>query len=535
MNTSIAPAAPTDSATNKSNPTMPDKSGWAGEIHTPEAEYNANVPVADIERDPTNRVPAPADVEARAASIAEVGLIAPVALLALGGGRHQLIAGETRWLAHKQLGRLTIAARIYKDRTAVQQAKMSLVENVQRTDLTPMERARKFKQLAEEGLKQAEIGKLAGGLSQPVVANALRLLELPLDVQAMIDGGKLTEAHGVSLVRFAKWPAVVSAMAKQVVGSSWSSKALNERVLPFAYELRKAGLVVDINTANTWSGDPVYTLPKGFNEKLGFFTEYNNAYYILPERPADDVWGPERARQDAARDAKAAVQAKREAAAVAKNGGMTAEQKALRAKKEKNKKQRAENAEALRIAIEKLKLTPAPTALLIAVVVKHVISGGYSAGRVSAAADLVGVKLPKGLASEQGGQGMRNSAVMRAMDCMDLLRVACAVLIVKETDDANKNAAGMPDNLEAMMNAELPKGVKLPAAGVDTLLEEVPAKQGKKKGGRVTITDEIRAHVKLAVEAGQTGAEISKMLGISLPSVQNIKKALGLKNGRASK
>ena len=187
--------------------------------------------------------------------------------------------------------------------------------------------------------------------------------------------------------------------------------------------------------------------------------------------------------------AKAAKAAKREAAKAAKNGGLTDEQKERKAALEKNKKTRAENAAAYAQAIDKLKRTPAPTALLVAILVESAIAGGFSAKRIAAAADLLGIKLPKGLASEGGGQGMRDVELMRTMDVMDLTRVALAVILGKQLDDANKRAYGMPVDLEFVMNAAVPVTAGAPAAHVDTLLDEVPVKpKGKKKapkkGGR---------------------------------------------------
>lgn len=110
--------------------------------------------------------------------------------------RYQLIAGERRWRAARMAGLLQIPAIIRRgipdDRVRLE---LALIENVQREDLNAMERAHAFKQLIDEfHLVQREIGERIGK-SREMIANTLRLLALPQEIQEALHGGKITEGH----------------------------------------------------------------------------------------------------------------------------------------------------------------------------------------------------------------------------------------------------------------------------------------------------------------------------------------------------
>lgn len=534
----------------------PNKQGWADEIHKPDQVYNANVPVDLIERDPGNRVPAEGDIKARAESIEQVGLLQPIVVRSLPDGRYRIVAGETRWRAFIRLGLETIPALIRREETDLGAAQRRLVENMQRAELTPVERARQFKELVEaHGMKQKEIGRLAGGLSQPVVANAIRMLALPEDVLAQIDGGKLSEAHGVALVRWAKWPNVVRHMVKRMGNFGYTAKRLVEEVLPLAESLREAGLVERIRVkAQSWCyGAPevVYKVSKGLMEAGEFFAMGDYVYYILPENEAENVWTPERVRQDEARERREAAAAKREAED-RKAGVLTGDQVAAREARERAKARRAEIGAAMVVAMDKLRRVSSVPALLVAILVEAGVAGGYSAKRILDAAESVGVALPKGLVDvEEGGQGMRDVPLMAGMEAVDLLRVAVAVLLQKQADDACKYGGSrgwkggdgvVPANVEAVMNLALPK---LAGGAVDVgILGDLVSddngdagevREGIEDGGgggekrkRSRISQEIKERVRERVYEGRTMAEIASEFGISLPAVQNIKKEFGL-------
>lgn len=133
-----------------------------------------------------------------AASIQEQGVLQPVLVRPLADG-YELVAGERRWRAAKVAGLRTIPAMIrhLDDRGALEAA---LVENLQREDLNPIERARAYRRLTEEfGLGQEAVARRVGR-SQPSIANTLRLLSLPGEVQAAVEAGRLTEGHARALL-----------------------------------------------------------------------------------------------------------------------------------------------------------------------------------------------------------------------------------------------------------------------------------------------------------------------------------------------
>ena len=129
-----------------------------------------------------------------AASLKATGLIQPIVVRRVDGGTYQLIAGERRWRAAKLAGLSTIPA-IVRDVDNFTQAQMALVENIQRENLNPIDRAQAYRTLMNQlGLTQAELaGRL--GEDRSTIANHLRLLDLAEAVQAMIVDGRLSLGH----------------------------------------------------------------------------------------------------------------------------------------------------------------------------------------------------------------------------------------------------------------------------------------------------------------------------------------------------
>lgn len=138
-------------------------------------------------------------LEGLADSIREHGVIQPVLVRKLADGGYELIAGERRWRACKSLGLKTIAAFV-KDCPDLEAAAASLIENVQREDLNPLEEASAYRQLMEEfALTQEEVSARVGK-SRPLVANMLRLLGLPPEIKELIFEGKISAGHARALL-----------------------------------------------------------------------------------------------------------------------------------------------------------------------------------------------------------------------------------------------------------------------------------------------------------------------------------------------
>jgi ParB family chromosome partitioning protein len=165
------------------------------------ADGLANVAVAAIEphpEQPRRRFDEGA-LEELAASIAERGVIQPVIVRPLAGGRFQLVAGERRWRAAQKAQLHEIPALI-RDLDESDVTALALIENIQREDLNPVEEARAYKRLAQlEDLPHMEIARLVGK-SRSHVANFIRLLHLPAEVLEHLEARRLEMGHARALV-----------------------------------------------------------------------------------------------------------------------------------------------------------------------------------------------------------------------------------------------------------------------------------------------------------------------------------------------
>jgi ParB family chromosome partitioning protein len=134
-----------------------------------------------------------------AASIAARGVIQPIIVRPTGPGAFQLVAGERRWRA-AQKARLHDIPALVRELDERDVMALALIENLQREDLNPVEEARAYQRLAdEEAMTQAEIAKLVDK-SRSHIANLLRLLSLPEEVQGYLVSGALTAGHARTLV-----------------------------------------------------------------------------------------------------------------------------------------------------------------------------------------------------------------------------------------------------------------------------------------------------------------------------------------------
>ena len=134
-----------------------------------------------------------------AESISAHGVLQPILVRAVGDDRYQIIAGERRFRASKMAG-LSEVPVIILDTTEEQTAQIALIENIQREDLNPIEEAAAYRSLAEEfHLTQEEISTRIGK-SRSAIANAVRLLDLPDGVRALVISGELSAGHARALL-----------------------------------------------------------------------------------------------------------------------------------------------------------------------------------------------------------------------------------------------------------------------------------------------------------------------------------------------
>jgi ParB family chromosome partitioning protein len=155
-----------------------------------------------------------------AASITANGVVQPVLVRPLANGRFQLIAGERRWRASELAGKKTIPA-IPRQVSDEQAMEITIVENLQRADLNPMEQARAFERLAREFHMTQEQMAVRTGKDRATVANFLRLLRLPASVQTRVEAGELSFGHARTLLAFEHAEEMEKA-AKRVIDLSLS-------------------------------------------------------------------------------------------------------------------------------------------------------------------------------------------------------------------------------------------------------------------------------------------------------------------------
>lgn len=139
------------------------------------------------------------ELQALADSITVHGIIQPLTVREMPNGYYQIIAGERRWRASRLAGLKEVPVTMIEadDRTA---AELTLIENLQREDLNPMEEARGYAALISDfGMSQEEAAKSVGK-SRPAVANALRLLKLPKSIISLVEDGSLSAGHARALI-----------------------------------------------------------------------------------------------------------------------------------------------------------------------------------------------------------------------------------------------------------------------------------------------------------------------------------------------
>ena len=134
-------------------------------------------------------------------SIAQHGVLQPILVRPLLSGGYQIVAGERRWRASRMAGLTTVPA-VIRDLTDSEVMQLALIENLQRENLKPLEEANGYKMLMDNfEFTQEEIAKTVGK-SRPAITNALRLLNLPEDMQNMLERGEMTAGHARTLLSF---------------------------------------------------------------------------------------------------------------------------------------------------------------------------------------------------------------------------------------------------------------------------------------------------------------------------------------------
>jgi len=146
----------------------------------------------------------PEQMEELTASIKENGILQPLTVRELEGGNFELIAGERRLRAAKDAGLETVPVYILSVDADVEMMEYALVENIQRVNLKPLEKAEGYAILSGKyNLSQEDIAKRVGK-SRPAIANALRLLKLPPEIKSSLNSGKISTGHALAILGLRK-------------------------------------------------------------------------------------------------------------------------------------------------------------------------------------------------------------------------------------------------------------------------------------------------------------------------------------------
>ena len=178
----------------------------------------------------------PQELAELAASLKQSGLLQPVLVRRKGDGMYELISGERRWRAAREAGMETIQA-VVRNCSDEESILLALVENLQREDLNPIEMARAFQRMMNEfGLTQDIIAQRVG-CERSSIANVVRLLNLPIEVQQLIEGDQLSAGHAKVILGLAS-PVEQLRVARLVVARNLSVRD-TEKILASSLIVRK--------------------------------------------------------------------------------------------------------------------------------------------------------------------------------------------------------------------------------------------------------------------------------------------------------
>jgi ParB family chromosome partitioning protein len=206
-----------------------------------EGDEVRHIPLDQLEHNPYQTRTSslePAALEELAASIKAVGVMQPIVVRSVAGGRYQVIAGERRCAAARNIGLSTIPA-IVRQVSNEQAMEMTIIENLQREDLNPMEQARAFERLGREfGLTQEQMSAKTGK-ERSSIANYVRLLKMPTEVQMLVESGQLSFGHAKVLMTLLE-PEVVAEVARDIVKGALSVRQTEDLCFNINHPMEKA-------------------------------------------------------------------------------------------------------------------------------------------------------------------------------------------------------------------------------------------------------------------------------------------------------
>ena len=190
-------------------------------------EASLDVPIDEIQPNPLQprRVFQPNRLEELAQSIRSNGIIQPLVVRYVDG-HYQLVAGERRWRAAKlaEVPTVPVVVREIPDNRLLE---ITLIENIQREDLNPMETANAFARMSAELNLNAETIGMRTGKDRTTVINLMRLLQLPKDIQQLISDGKLTAGHGRCLLSLPNAD-LQREVSERAIANGWSVRQIEQ-------------------------------------------------------------------------------------------------------------------------------------------------------------------------------------------------------------------------------------------------------------------------------------------------------------------
>lgn len=185
-----------------------------------------------------------------AASIKEHGVLQPIVVTPADSGRFTIVAGERRYRAAGLVGLKTIPALV-RTLSAQHKLELSLIENLQRRDLTAIETATAYLKLRDQfNLTLEQIGERVGGKSIAAVSNTMRLLRLPQVAREAIMDGRLTEGQARPLINFDE--DIIKEVLPRILDEGWSARTIEEYAVRIRNKQETSSLVSKSKLANPY-------------------------------------------------------------------------------------------------------------------------------------------------------------------------------------------------------------------------------------------------------------------------------------------
>src|SRR6478736_4127937 len=193
-----------------------------------------------------------AALDALAGSMRSVGLLQPLIVRPIDGGRYELVAGERRWRAAQKAGIERVPAVI---RTSPEDERLqaALIENMVREDLNPVEEARACAALVDDlGISKEELARRVGR-SRAAISNLIRLLDLPDSALSLLERGELSEGHGRAILQVSDQDRRAR-LAKQAAAEGWSVRDTERAAMTDAEDLLGSALGQDVRVRRDGNG-----------------------------------------------------------------------------------------------------------------------------------------------------------------------------------------------------------------------------------------------------------------------------------------